>query len=342
MTKMRRRTVLGFLGAIPAAGMLPVFAVESIEDLYKKAKAEGEVVMYTSVPTFLIERWKAMFESRYPGVSLNAFRSGTGKVLARIESERLAGRIGGDLAWLADATTYEGLVKAGALVSYRPPEWRDIKLKKEPHGYYAAGRILAGALLVNRKVLPQPPKSFADLVKPQYKDKLAIASPLISGSTNVMDGVLLKDPRFGWDYFEKLKANGVLVLNDVPDVARSVASGERPVGISLTIYKYQPEFADSPMEIVIPAEGAVMIPSPLGLLSGGPHPAAARLLYRFLLSKPAQEAISETGCYPARGDVAPPAGLPAYAAMKKMLPDAGWIIANQRRNSMRWRQLFGG
>ncbi|GAB4205903.1 MAG: hypothetical protein Fur0019_08450 [Tibeticola sp.] len=70
-------------------------------------------------------------------------------------------------------------------------------------------------------------KSFADLTKPALEGKVAIASPLVSGSTHVIDGALWKDPRFGWKYFEQLKKNDLLVLNDVPDVARAVASGER-------------------------------------------------------------------------------------------------------------------
>lgn len=344
MMMLNRRRTLGLLGIVPVMGLVAEAAVagEPLGKLYDKARAEGEVVMYTSVPTFLLDRWKALFERTYPGVTLTTFRSGTGKVLARIESERRAGRVGGDLVWLADPTTYAGLVQGKALLSYRPPEWLEIKLAKEPHGYYAAGRVLAGVLLVNRNILPKPPRGFSDLVKPEFKGKVAIASPLISGSTNIIDGALLEDSRFGWSYFQKLKQNDVLVLNDVPDVARSVASGERAAGISLTMYKYQPEFAGSPMDIVFPSEGTVLIPSPLALLAGAPHPVAARLLYRFLLSQPAQAVIAGSGTYPARGDVAPPAGMPPFGTMKKIIPDTDWIGANQQDFSAHWRQIFGG
>lgn len=341
---MKRRSVLGLLAAT-ATLPLTSFAAradDSLDQLHDQAKKEGAVVMYTSVPTFLLDRWKELFEKQYPGVPVTYFRSGTGKVLARIESERRAHQVGGDVVWMADPTTFAGLVANKALISYQPPEWNKITLAKEPHGFYTAGRVLVGVLLVNKKLLPEPPKSFADLTKPEYKGKIAIASPLVSGSTNIIDGILWKDPAFGWNYFEALKKNDVLVLNDVPDVARSVASGERAAGISLTMYKYQPEFKDSPMEIVFPTEGTVLVPSPLGILAGSPHPAAAKLFYRFLLSPPAQAVLSEAGIYPARGDVLPPAGLPALKDVKSLLPDPEWIIAHQRENTARWRQTFGG
>jgi iron(III) transport system substrate-binding protein len=341
---MNRRTVLALIGAAAASPLVsrPVRAEDSLDQLYQQAKKDGSVVMYTSVPTFLLDRWKQVFEQRYPGVPVSYFRSGTGKVLARIETERRAGKVGGDIVWLADPTTFDGLVKSNALAPYQPPEWSAITLAKEPHGLYIAGRILVGVLLVNKQQLPDSPKSFADLVKPQYKGRIAIASPLISGSTNMINGALLKDPRFGWAYFEGLKRNDVLVLPDVPDVARSVASGERAAGISLTLYKYQPEFEKSPMEIVFPAEGSVPVASPLGLLSGAPHPAAAKLFYRFLLSQPAQAVLAESGLYPARNDTPPPKGLPPLTELKTMEPDSSWILAHQEENNERWRQIFGG
>jgi iron(III) transport system substrate-binding protein len=310
--------------------------------LYEQAKTEGKVVMYTSVPGFLLDRWKTLFQAQYPGVQAEFFRSGTGKVLARIDTEARAGSLGGDVVWLADPTTFTGLVARKMLLSYKPPEWAAIKLAKNPEGYFVAGRILVGVLLVNKQVLPKGPRAFADLAHPSLKGKIAIASPLISGSTNIIDGALWKDPRFGWKYFEALKKNDVLVLNDVPDVARSVASGERAAGISLTLYKYQPEFQNSPMEIVMPSDGAVPVASPLGVFAQAPHPAAAKLFYRFLLSPLAQNVLSEAGIYPARDDVPAPRGLPPYGALHTLLPDPAWIEAHARENQQRWRELFGG
>jgi iron(III) transport system substrate-binding protein len=341
---MQRRLVLALMAAALAMPALSSTArsEETLDQLYQEAKKEGGVVMYTSVPGFLLDRWKELFEKQYPGVPVTYFRSGTGKVLARIESERRAGQVGGDVVWMADPTTFTGLVASKALLSYRPPEWDAISLAKEPNGYYVAGRILVGVLLVNKKLLPNPPQSFAELTKPEYKGKVVIASPLVSGSTNIIDGVLWKDPRFGWDYFDALKKNDVLVLNDVPDVARSVASGERAVGISLTLYKYQPEFKDSPMEIVFPSEGAVAVPSPVGILDKSPHPAAAKLFYRFLLSPPAQAVLAESGIYPARNDAPPPAGLPPLKDLKSLTPDPDWILQHKQENTARWRQTFGG
>ncbi|MGC9185550.1 MAG: extracellular solute-binding protein [Thiomonas sp.] len=342
---MQRRSFLASIASASAALALPDLALAQDDDmaaLYAQAKQEGKVVMYTSVPTFLLERWKTLFKAKYPGVEVDYFRSGTGKVLARVETESRAGSLGGDVIWLADPTAFTSLVEQKLLLAYRPPEWQHITLAKNPEGYFIAGRVLVGCLLVNPKVGGAAVKSFADLIKPAMKGKICIASPLISGSTNVIDGTLWKAPRFGWGYFEALKKNDVLVLNDVPDVARAVASGERAAGISLTLYKYQPEFANSPMQVVLPSEGAIPMASPLGIFAKAPHPAAAKLFYRFLLSPAAQTVLAEAGIYPARTDVPAPQGLPDYAQLKKLLPDYAWIEAHQRENQAKWREVFGG
>lgn len=342
---MNRRDFLQFSAAAFASLSLPELAFagdESLDQLYAKAKTEGKVTMYTSVPTFLLDQWKKQFSAKYPGIDFEFFRSGTGKVLARIETESRAGSLGGDLVWLADPTAFNGMVQQKLLRAYEPPEWQHISLAKNPEGYFVAGRVLVGCLLTNPQAGGATVKSFADLTDPAMKGKICIASPLISGSTNVMDGALWHDPRFGWNYFEQLKNNGVLILNDVPDVARAVASGERAAGISLSLFKYKPEFLNSPMQVVIPTEGAITMPSPLALFEQAPHPAAAKLLYRFLLSPEAQGVLSDAGIYPARTDVAPPKGLPAFSALKKLEPDFAWIETNRVENQAKWRALFGG
>ena len=340
MTAVLRRTIACFLLLALTGLALTARADDSTDTLYAAAKSEGNVVMYTSVPTFILDKWKALFEKKYPGVTLTYFRSGTGKVLARIDSEARAGKVGGDLVWLADETTFSGLLKDGLLADYRSPEWDHVTLAKDPGGHYVAGRVLLGLLFVHNG-LAHPPQSLMDLTKPEYKGKIAVASPLISGSMNIMVAELVKDPQFGWSYFEKLKQNDVLVLNDVPDVARSVAANERPIGLTLTMYKYQPEFKDSPIKMVMPAEGGLLITSPMAVFKSAPHPEAARLLERFLLSAEAQTVLADVGIYPARSDVAPPAGLPKLGSFKAFTPDPQWVLAHQQESNQRWRQLFG-
>ncbi|MGH8737526.1 MAG: ABC transporter substrate-binding protein [Burkholderiales bacterium] len=341
------RSILGPAACVCAAfallGAASARADEAMNALYQKAKVEGKVVMYTSVPTFIVDQWRSQFEALYPGVKLEYFRSGTGKVLARIDAEKSAGQLHGDLVWVADATAYPHFAKEGMLESYKTPEWDHIPFGKDPGGYYVTGRILAGVIFANTKEMQEPPASWADLAQAKYKGKVAMASAVVSGSTTVMVSGLVHDAGLGWPYFQKLKDNGILILQDVPDVARAVASGERPLGITLTMYKYQAEYKDSPVKMVFPKEGPILMPSPMGLFAKSEHPNAGRLLYRFLLSKQAQAVLAQHGIYPARDDVAAPEGLPPLAQVKQhaIIPDADWMIANWTDVKSQWRGMFG-
>jgi iron(III) transport system substrate-binding protein len=347
MTTRRDFTTLAMLAA--ASGMAPFVANaapdtdKDLQALYAGAKKEGKAVFYTSVPNFILDDWRRLFEKTYPGVDLELFRSGTGNVIARVEAERRAGQVQGDLIWVADQTVFPGLIKQNLLAVYRCPEWDKVGFGKDPGGHFVMGRVLAGVIFANSTQTKTIPTSWHDLTKPIYKDQIALASPLVSGSMADIVGAMVHDPKYGWDYFRKLKRNGALVLQDVPDTARAAASGQRDLGVTLTMYKYEPALENAPIKIIYPSDGTVLISSPFGIFRQAQHPMAARLLYRFLLSKPAQQILSNHGIFPARLDVPPPAGMPSLAELKKtaIIPDANWVAANQTDIKMKWRALFG-
>ena len=88
----------------------------------KEAKPTGTVVLYTSVPTDVINEVKAEFEKRQPGVELDIFRSGTGKVMDKIYEEIKEGRIKTDVIWVADFTVGEELKNDGQPLKHESPQ----------------------------------------------------------------------------------------------------------------------------------------------------------------------------------------------------------------------------
>lgn len=343
-TKFTMLAAAGAVAPFTASGAVSdVDSDKELKMLYAGAKKEGKVVFYTSVPNFILDDWRKLFGQTYPGVDLELFRSGTGNVIARVEAERRAGEIEGDLIWVADQTVFPDLIKKNLLAVYRCPEWDKVGFGKDPGGHFVMGRVLAGVIFANSEQTKIMPTSWLDLTKSIYENQVALASPLVSGSMADIVGAMVHNPRYGWDYFRKLKQNGALVLQDVPDTARAAASGQRDLGVTLTMYKYEPGLENAPIKVIYPSDGTVLISSPFGIFRQAQHPMAARLLYRFLLSKSAQQVLSNHGIYPARLDVSPPSGMPSLAELKKtaILPDADWVAANQVKIKMQWRAIFG-
>ncbi len=92
----------------------------------KEVKPTGTVVLYTSVPTDIIDEVKAEFEKRQPGVKLDIFRSGTGMRMDKTYEEIEAGRIKADVIRVADFTVGEELKNAGHLLKYESPQATEI------------------------------------------------------------------------------------------------------------------------------------------------------------------------------------------------------------------------
>ncbi|GAI95178.1 unnamed protein product, partial [marine sediment metagenome] len=109
----------------------------------KKTQPTGKLMLYTSVPVDTINKVKVEFEKRQPGIELNIFRSGTGKVMNRIYNEIDEGLIQADLIWVADFTVGEELKNKGQLLKYKSPHADNIIYSlKDKNDYYYAARLL--------------------------------------------------------------------------------------------------------------------------------------------------------------------------------------------------------
>src|SRR4030095_4548631 len=136
------------------------------------AKAEGKVVWYTSLSGNYREIVDA-FKKKYPEIQIEVYRAGSSDVAERLLSEAQAGR------YLADAME----TTPGALVLFTDSE-----------AYLGFG--------YNTKLIPsnQVPKNYQDLLRPEFKEKLAVTTE--SSSARVI-GTMLKSK--GEEYVKKIK-----------------------------------------------------------------------------------------------------------------------------------------
>ncbi|MGW2861310.1 thiamine ABC transporter substrate-binding protein [Streptomyces sp. NPDC001205] len=149
-----------------------------------------------------------------------------------------------------------------------------------------------------------PPQSFDDLIKPEYKDLLVTENVATSSpGLGFMLGSVARYGDEGWqDYWKKLKANGVKVVDGWEqayntDFSGSAggrkAKGDRPLVVS---------YASSPPAEVIyadpkPAEAPTGVATSTcfrqtefaGLLKGAKNEAGGKALLDFLISKKFQE-----------------------------------------------------
>ncbi len=165
------------------------------------------------------------------------------------------------------------------------------------------------------------PTSFADLLKPAYKGKVALnGNPTQAGAAfagvqmaSIASGGSAGDVAKGVDFFKKLKAAGNFI--PVDPTPATIASGQTPVVIDWD-YLNAAQTAKVPTWKVFVPDNAVVAGYYFQAINkDAPHPAAARLWQEFLYSDEGQNLWLKGGARPVRFDDMKSAGtLDATAA----------------------------
>ena len=197
--------------------------------LYDGAKKEGKLVWYTSLSSY--KEVAKSFESKYPGVTVEFYRSAGAMLATRILSESSARR------YLADAVeTTPGAIMLlrdnKLLLPYASPhlaDYPDGSKEKAPGGlfYTVVDRESYPGIGYNRTAVRDAdvPKNFDDLLNPALKGKMGISGEEIGMR---VIGAMLKTKGDG--FVKKLAAQDVK-LYSLPALGLNelVASGEVPL-----------------------------------------------------------------------------------------------------------------
>lgn len=200
---------------------------------------------------------------------------------------------------------------------------------KDPKGNWAAAYYGVLTIYVNPDKVDVP-KTWKDLLDPQYKGKISIADPRKSGlavatvmSAALANGGSVSDIGPGIEFFGKLAKDGYLVSSSSPQA--SLESGEAAVTFEWN-YNYAPikaalDKAKIPLTTVIPEEGVFGNYYAQPLTVSSPQPNAGRLWIEWLLSDEGANIYAESGAVPARIAAMTKAGTLSEKA-KKVLPPA--------------------
>jgi putative spermidine/putrescine transport system substrate-binding protein len=149
---------------------------------------------------------------------------------------------------------------------------------------------------VNTAVVQNVPKTWQDLLKPEYKNKVALnGSPLTSGSAqagvaaaSLASGGSLSNIGPGIDFFARLKQAGNFI--PVQATPQTIASGQTPITIDWDYLNlaYGKEFPSAKIKTAIPSDGVYGSFYCQAINATGPHPWAARLWQEFLYSDQGQ------------------------------------------------------
>src|SRR6476646_2453339 len=260
--------------AVIAAFCTPLWAQETTPAMVAAAEKEGKVVWYASVDVKVAEAVAREFKAQYPKIEVEVERSGSERVLQRINQEYQSNIFNVDVVNSSDASHFLFWKQQKWLAPHTPP---DVKRfpdgYKDPEGYYATWRASLSCMAYNTNIVKEAdaPKGYKDLLDPKWKGKLTKAHPGYSGTA--LTGTYALTKALGWGSFEQLAKQGVQQLQSTTATPKSIASGERAVMVDGNEYNMFIEVqAKSPVKIIYAAEGTPFISSPLAIFAQAPHP----------------------------------------------------------------------
>jgi iron(III) transport system substrate-binding protein len=288
----------------------------------------GEVVIYTSVDDVFARPIAERFEQE-TGITVQLVpdteeTKSTG-LLNRLIAEKE--RPQADVFWSGDPVRAAILKAKGVAAPYRSPQANGLPPQfSDPDGYWTGFSARARVLIYNRTLIPegQEPKSVLDLLNARFKDKACIANPLF-GTTSMHAAALFAvlGEAKAKAFFEGFVENGGKILSSNGEVRRRVAEGEFAVGITDTDDANVARLEGKPIGIVYPdadGMGTLIIPNCAVLITGGPHPEAARRFIDYLLQPEIEKVLaeSEAAQIPLRPGVPVPAGVIPIERLKPM------------------------
>lgn len=318
--------------------------------LYELARKEGMVVSFDTGPTWA--NWAAQFKAfknRYPEVEIVYNDLGSAATVVALDKAR--NRPQADTAYYFAASAVDAVNK-DVVAPFKPVNFDKLPgVFKDPEGRWFTIHSLTIAFVVNTKLVKNVPRSWADLLKPEYKNTVVYLDPRSTGVGQVMSfaanfaaGGDMNNVKPGLDYLGKLhRAGSVLRVLGTTPYAQFV-KGEIPIWISYENDGLKAKYTDGlgdAVAVVIPQEASAAAPYGISLVKNSPNPNAGKLWLNFIMSDYGQGIFAEGFVRPSVPGIRLPASvadkLPQApqvrpldvraAAAKKAEIDAGYVTA---------------
>lgn len=348
---MRNRSLAAIVAAsVLAAGWSGIASAQvqmsdGIKKLYEAAKKEGEITWSTSQSnTEYAEDVAKDFSRLYPGVKVNVVRT-TGQVqYQRLTQEIKSNTVSSDVYSTYEETHLVELKKQNQILSFKPDNaagLSDTLREIADEGFWYPTAVSPVAIGINTNLVKpdQEPKTWPDLYDPKWKGQVAIGHPGFSGSAGVW--VMALEKMYGWSYFEKLAKNEPQIGRSIVDSVNLIMSGERKIGMVPIATVLEAEAKGSPVKVIYPTDGTLVLGGSTLIPAKAPHPNAARLYMEYLMSKEHSVFTAGQGRIPLRADSPKPSlGLPLSAYKNFVLPTEH-ALTNVNRIKEKFRDTFG-
>jgi len=272
--------------------------------LEESAKAEGELVLYSSLNNEQIVTLVDAFKKKYPFITTSFYRGTSERVLQRVTTEARAGR------FAVDALTSAGfqvqlMKEMGLTQRYVPAEASAYGDGfKDPDGHWINLHSLLNTMAYNTQLVRpnEAPKNYDDLLAPRWKGRLGVNLQDPEWYVNLQRRMGKEKAR---NYLKALAAQQPGLRDGHNITAQLLAAGEfHAVTNTYAHIVARIKGQGGPVQYVFD-EPVITYIHPAALAKSAPHPNAGKLFISFILSADGQKMLRDQGRIPGHRDVDP-------------------------------------
>jgi len=312
------------------------------------ARREARLMFYSSlIPNLGLKAITDGFRKKYPFITLESWRGTEGNIAQKTLAELRAGFPVGDL--LEGSELAPIFIKSGFLQKFSSPEVVKTPLEyRDETGLTAATRFSYYGTAYNTKLVPTgtQPKTFADLLAPKWKNRLAWRVGSDSGAHMFVANLMLTMGEAKADaYLKSLAGQNVIgFTGSAQALIDRVIAGE--YAITLTTAQHLPIIAATKGA---PIAAQVLQPMPSTVASimiprGTRHPFAAMLFVDYVLSAEGQTVLRDAQYFPVNSEVQPLKVLqpvsPRLAGLKENFIDDETLYATHAKVAALLKKYF--
>ncbi len=261
------------------------------------AQDAGQINVICSVQAEWCNLMQTVY-SRTTGVKVNMSLKGSGEALAQLIAEKANPKT--DLWFGGTGDPHLQAAEQDLTLEYKSaslPQLHAWAQQQAAQSKFRTVGIYSGPLgfgynpeLLAKKKLPVP-KTWNDLLKPEYKGEIQVANPASSGTAYTMVATLVQlmgeDKAF--DYMKKLHRNISQYTRSGTAPIKAVARGETSVSISFVHDGPGEKMQGFPVETITPGDGTGAEIGSMSLIKGARNLDAAKKFYEWSLTASAQE-----------------------------------------------------